>query len=158
MTADWRSDAEVHRRQLRLELRQRLQHRRGKIESSTLLLNGYVDLGNWYGITPYVGAGVGVAQQPLPLLRRSGHLPDACLRAARAAAADADPEPHENNLAWAVMAGVAVDLGYGFKLDVGYRFVHVGDARTGVDTFGVGSKAKALDAQEVRLGVRYVID
>jgi hypothetical protein len=32
------------------------------------------------------------------------------------------------------------------------------DARTGVDAFGVGSKAKSLDAQEVRLGVRYVID
>jgi opacity protein-like surface antigen len=68
------------------------------------------------------------------------------------------PSHTKYNLAWAVMAGLAFDLGYGFKLDAGYRFVHVGDARTGVDTFGVGSKAKALDAQEVRVGVRYVID
>ncbi len=30
------------------------------IKRSSLMLNGYVSLGNWSGITPYVGAGVGV--------------------------------------------------------------------------------------------------
>ena len=25
----------------------------------TFLLNGYIDLGNWYGVTPYVGGGIG---------------------------------------------------------------------------------------------------
>ena len=73
-----------------------------------------------------------------------------------AAAADVDPEPHDD-LAWAVMAGLAFDLGYGFKLDAAIACAHRRRA-DGLDTFGVGSKAKALDSQEVRLGVRYVID
>ncbi len=32
------------------------------IDSQTLLLNGYIDLGTWSGFTPYVGAGVGVSR------------------------------------------------------------------------------------------------
>ena len=37
---------------------------RGKFSlyQSDILLNSYVDLGTWHNITPYVGAGVGVAQ------------------------------------------------------------------------------------------------
>ena len=29
------------------------------------LINGYADLGNWYGLTPYVGAGVGFARNTM---------------------------------------------------------------------------------------------
>ena len=31
------------------------------LQKSLFLVNGYVDLGNWWGVTPYVGAGVGAA-------------------------------------------------------------------------------------------------
>jgi opacity protein-like surface antigen len=30
-----------------------------KIQPTTGLFNGYLDLGSWYGLTPYVGAGAG---------------------------------------------------------------------------------------------------
>jgi opacity protein-like surface antigen len=33
----------------------------GKFSSVVALANGYVDLGNWYGVTPFIGAGVGFA-------------------------------------------------------------------------------------------------
>jgi opacity protein-like surface antigen len=56
------------------------------------------------------------------------------------------------------MAGAAVDLGSGFKLDLGYRFVRIGDAKTELDTAGFGFKLKPLDAHEARIGVRYMID
>src|SRR5215204_5009424 len=108
----------------------------GKIESSTLLLNGYIDFGRWYGFTPYVGAGVGVAQNHFHSY--AGQV--TCLTLACGPIGPQLPTPIPShttyNLAWAVMAGVAFDLGYGFKLDAGYRFVHVGDARAGVDAFG----------------------
>ena len=32
-----------------------------KIQATTALFNGYLDLGTWYRITPYIGAGAGVA-------------------------------------------------------------------------------------------------
>ena len=45
---------------------------RGDISSWVGLFNGYVDLGTWYGITPYVGAGVGLAWNKLFRDDRSG--------------------------------------------------------------------------------------
>ena len=37
----------------------------GDFTSAVLLLNGYVDFGTWWGITPFVGAGVGFARNML---------------------------------------------------------------------------------------------
>ena len=158
VTADWRNDAKFFGVNSGSNYVNGYSIDNGKIESSTLLLNGYIDFGRWYGFTPYVGAGVGVAQNHFHSY--AGQVTCLTLACGPLGPQLATPIPSHTtyNLAWAVMAGVAFDLGYGFKLDAGYRFVHVGDARTGVDAFGVGSKAKALDAQEVRLGVRYVID
>ena len=36
----------------------------------TFLFNGYVDLGTWYNITPFVGAGVGVSRNTISQFRR----------------------------------------------------------------------------------------
>jgi opacity protein-like surface antigen len=70
--------------------------------------------------------------------------------------------PHEagakTNFAWALMAGAAVDIAPNFKLDVGYRFVRIGDGKTELDAAGFGFKVKPLDAHEARVGVRYMID
>jgi opacity protein-like surface antigen len=46
----------------------------------------------------------------------------------------------------------------GVLIDAGYRYVSLGEARTKLDSFGVGTRTKDLNAHEVRLGVRYVID
>jgi opacity protein-like surface antigen len=64
----------------------------------------------------------------------------------------------KNNLAWALMAGAAVDIGAGLKLDLGYRYVRIGESRTELDSDGFGFKIKPLDAHEARIGVRYMID
>ncbi|MBP0650594.1 P44/Msp2 family outer membrane protein, partial [Mycobacterium tuberculosis] len=34
---------------------------RFQASATAVMLNGYVDLGTWYGVTPYVGAGIGAA-------------------------------------------------------------------------------------------------
>ena len=33
----------------------------GATDTLTVLVNGYVDFGTWYGFTPYLGAGVGIS-------------------------------------------------------------------------------------------------
>ena len=38
---------------------------RGNVSSFIGLVNGYVDIGTWYGITPFVGAGVGFSNNRL---------------------------------------------------------------------------------------------
>lgn len=60
VTADWRNDAKFFGVNSGSNYVNGYSIDNGKIESSTLLLNGYIDFGRWYGFTPYVGAGVGV--------------------------------------------------------------------------------------------------
>lgn len=125
----------------------------GKVSSWTGLANAYVDLGNWYGITPYVGAGIGFASNRVEdynafFYNNAGTL-----------LGSFPVRPRERfGLAWALMAGAALDVGYGFSLDLGYRYVNLGEARTGFDLFGNKTRIKEIDAHEFRLGMRYMIE
>lgn len=123
-----------------------------ELESTTYLLNGYVDLGTWSGITPYVGAGVGVASNRFTDVTR-----EVSLGGAFVGRIDL-PRYTSTNFAWALMAGIAADLGSGFKVDLGYRYTHMGDAHTRSDDLRAGIRAKDVDAHEFRIGARYMID
>jgi len=126
-------------------------HDRSELDSVTFMLNGYVDLGTWSGITPYLGAGLGLASNRLNDVTRltyvGGALVDRSVLATRTS----------NNLAWALMAGAAVNVGSGFAVDLGYRYIHLGDVRTGWDA-AAGIRTNDLRAHEVRVGARYMID
>lgn len=123
------------------------------------LVNGYVDLGTWFGLTPYVGAGVGVAavQQDASFAVSGGPVP----------AAFTDPRTGtvvtENGasrtsyqFAWAAMAGFSYAVAPHMLIDVGYRYLDLG--RASIPLSPVGSVTKDLASQQVRVGVRYVID
>lgn len=113
-----------------------------KIDAVTALFNGYFDLGTWYGLTPYLGAGAGVANL---------HVHDYT-------------SPTANGLsnaqwkfAWAVMAGAGYSLAPNLTLDASYRYVNFGDVMTASDAFG-SMTLKNLAAHEVRVGVRWSFD
>jgi opacity protein-like surface antigen len=129
-----------------------------KLESTTFLLNGYFDLGNWYGVTPYVGAGVGAAHNRFHSYWSQVTCLTPVCTAAFSTARVANPSGTKTNLAWALTAGAAVDIAQNLKLDLGYRFVRIGDGKTELDIAGFGFKVKPLDAHEARIGVRYMID
>lgn len=129
-----------------------------KLESTTVLLNGYIDLGSWSGVTPYVGAGIGWAHNRLHSYWSQVTCLTPVCSAAFSQARVMNPPGTKNNLAWALMAGAAVDVGSGFKLDLGYRYVRIGEAKTELDAAGFGFKLKPVDAHEARIGVRYMID
>ena len=139
----------------------------GRFRAHTLMFNAYLDLGTYFGFTPYVGAGVGVAQTSFsPFNAQVVCKTPTCVAAyGIVPAVDNFGTQRRYNLAYAFMAGTAFDLGQGFLVDLGYRYLNVGEAETkrnsvfngtSVDYFG--AKIKALDAHEVRLGVRYMID
>ena len=122
------------------------------LESTSVLLNAYADLGTWGGVTPYLGAGIGVAGNRLTNISREAYVAGALDGSGFLA-------PHTtHNLAWALMAGAAVSLGAGFQLDLGYRYVHLGAARTRIDGPGEGIRTDAIRAHEFRIGARYMID
>jgi opacity protein-like surface antigen len=59
--------------------------------------------------------------------------------------------------AWAAMAGVAIAITDHAQLDVGYRFLDLGPI-TGISPVTGTTVTQRVRANEVRAGVRYMID
>jgi opacity protein-like surface antigen len=119
----------------------------GNIASVVVLANAYADLGTWHSFTPYVGAGLGVAA-----VRAAGFTETFVQPPAGIAGAD------QWTFAWALMAGVGYSVTPNVLIDLGYRYLHLGDASTGIDQFGAVLTAHGMSASEVRLGVRYTVE
>jgi opacity protein-like surface antigen len=115
-----------------------------KVNTYSVLFNAYVDLGTWWGITPYVGGGIGKAR--LSTLNYET-VPASPLLVSPA---------NRWNTAWAAMAGFSYNLSYNLLLDVGYRHIDMGDAAGGLNSNP--SVTKDLSGDEIRIGLRYTID
>lgn len=125
---------------------------RVKITAYSALANAYADLGDFHGFKPYVGAGIGASY-----LRTSQ---------VQSGMIDTDNTPPNSkgkwNLAWALMAGVEYPVSDRLSVDLGYRYLNLGDAQTGSATDGSGNVAhinyKDITAHEVRVGLRYYLN
>jgi opacity protein-like surface antigen len=116
-----------------------------KMSAWSVLLNGYLDLGSWYRVSPYIGAGVGAAR----------------VKAGDYQSAVSPPftggSNTQWNFAWAAMAGLGIAVSSNVIADVGYRYLNLGDAKSATDAFG-GMTFKNLAAHEVRVGLRWSFD
>lgn len=99
-----------------------------KLWSSALFTNAYADLGTWWGVTPYVGAGIGAAYNHLSEFGRW-------------------------NFAWAAMAGAAYHLSPNLSFDFGYRYADLGSTYA-----ANGTTLLDVTAHEFRVGFRYKLD
>jgi len=152
---------------------------RADTSSFIAMANAYVDLGTWYGVTPFVGGGVGFAQNHFTGIANSsfayvgtgpgqtppgspggGHMGDGV----------------SNNFAWALMAGLDFNVTQNLKLELGYRYLSYGTLKTGpaacfngtganggFDTAHCGGAAfvgqtNRLASNDVRLGLRWLIN
>jgi opacity protein-like surface antigen len=116
----------------------------------TGLLNAYFDLGTWSGFTPYIGGGVGLSAINTSDVRYVN--PDSTTGSWDGGTSW--------NLAWALMAGFAYDFGNNWLLDVNYRYVDLGDAKSGTIPLMSGTQSIQYDgitAQEFRVGFRYML-
>ena len=116
-----------------------------KISTTSLLFNGYLDLGSWYGFTPYLGAGAGASN----------------VKVADYTSAVAPPFTGGNNtqwkFTWAGMAGLGYQVAPNMMLDFGYRYLNFGDIKTAADAFG-STTFRNVAAHEVRIGLRWSFD
>lgn len=122
----------------------------GQFQSSTFMVNGYLDFRSMMGLTPYVGAGIGVAHNVL-----SHHVLTTYSPATGEETSEQFAGGDTFSLAWALMAGVGYQLSSNFTLDLGYRYVSLGDVKTRTYDNGTGVDVESIGAHEVRLGVRY---
>jgi len=129
------------------------------------LANGYVDLGTWSGVTPYVGGGIGYAftevskilnEQFAPL--GNGNFAVITDPTTGLPLFNAFPTRTTGGFAWALMAGASVTVAPSLKIDFGYRYLDIADARLASDNFGVAPKLKSLGSHQFRVGVRYMFD
>ncbi|WP_420961285.1 outer membrane protein [Brucella sp. IR073] len=116
---------------------------RSKLSALSILANAYVDLGNFNGFTPYVGAGIGGTRV------KWDDLVDHKNGTTQEGAANW-------RFTYALMAGVAFDLTQNLKLDAGYRYRHVNGGKMfdGGQWIGDGHD-DGLNIHDVRVGLRY---
>jgi len=115
------------------------------------LLNGYVDLGTWSIVTPYIGAGVGVNHT-----NTNGNVVYTNLTPTTTALNVSLSGNATTGFAWALMAGLAFDIAPHTQLDIGYRFVNMGAVHN-VSPLG-GVTSKDIYANEFRVGFRFSPD
>lgn len=120
------------------------------------LANAYVDVGEWYGITPYVGAGIGASRNSIHSLRDRGvdEFGNATL-----GYADTDAIWE---FAWALHAGLGYAVTDRMTLDFGYSYIHLGDGQSGDIVASDGTNDvnnpmvfKDLTSHDFKLGMRY---
>jgi len=128
-----------------------------------VMANAYVDLGTWWCVTPYIGAGVGAAHTQISGFRDDGviYFPVGTLNNSVTYGADAG----KWNFAWALHAGLAYKISPNVTLDLAYRYINLGDATTGPTrafdgSFSNGSPftIQDLTSHDLMLGVRWNLD
>jgi opacity protein-like surface antigen len=147
---------------------------RADVASIVGLVNGYANLGSWYGFSPFLGAGVGFADNRLSGLtvQAEGVADSSLLGPAGGSFAGGS----RTSFAWALMAGVDFDVSPNLKLELGYRYLNYGSITTGGSnclagesggTFSTAncnggvantiSSRNKLASNDFRLGVIYLI-
>lgn len=119
------------------------------VQSHTLMFNAFYDLGRFYGLVPYVGAGLGISFNKTEhvYFTENPYLVNTIDGASK------------TSFAWSVMAGVGYQISDRMILDVGYRFIDLGQAKSGyLDNAGYVNPRVHIDdlyAHEIKVGLRY---
>jgi opacity protein-like surface antigen len=113
---------------------------RTHLRTFTLMFNLLYDFPTFHGFTPYVGGGLGVAFHDLNNVSFANG--PAVIVQGR----------DETDFAWQVMLGVARDLGRGTMLDLGYRYVDLGEAATADGPYSL--RVRDITAHELKVGIR----
>jgi opacity protein-like surface antigen len=137
----------------------------------TSLMNAYGDLGTWWGVTPYLGAGIGLthirAQASEDWFWSTGaayggggyntyNSTAEGVSVHYGYPGNVGPTQVRTNFSWALMGGLAYDIAPHLKLDLGYRYLNMGSL-SAVDGSG-NTVHKTIDLQEVRAGLRWTPD
>ncbi|HRJ69350.1 MAG TPA: outer membrane beta-barrel protein [Beijerinckiaceae bacterium] len=129
------------------------------IDSSNLMANAYIDLGTWSGLTPYVGAGIGFAHHKVSGLQDVGV-------AATIGGFGYAADTSQTNFAWALMAGVGMQVTRNLTMDLGYRYMNMGSVDTNAIHCVLGNglpnpnwcsrHTYDVNSHDVKIGFRYM--
>jgi opacity protein-like surface antigen len=124
------------------------------------LANAYVDLGTWWCVTPFVGAGVGTARVSVGDFTDTGDFINGGLQNHSFNYAG---EASQWNFAWAIHAGLAYKVSPGLTLELAYSYVNMGNGITGpTSSFDQVTNIthapfsyNSITSNDVKLGLRW---
>jgi len=136
----------------------------GATKSELLFLaNAYVDLGTWYCITPFIGAGVGTARVSIGNFTDTG---DFINGGVQNHSFNSAGEGSQWNFAWALHAGLAYRISPGLTLELAYSYVNLGSGITGptssfdqvTNTTHAPFSYNNITSNDVKLGLRWELN
>ena len=95
-------------------------------QASVFLANAYLDLGTWWCLTPFIGAGAGTAYHKVSALSDTGYI-------AGSGASSFGVTQNDRtqwNFAWALHAGLAYTVSNNLKIEFAYRYLNMGSVPT----------------------------
>ena len=138
----------------------------GNHSAWVFLANAYIDLGTWWCVTPFIGAGVGGAYHHVERLHRCRlHLRTAPPASAMRQQTDAT---RKWNFAWALHAGLAYNVTSNFKVELAYRYLNWATSQTAHHRLrgapaaaGAGPRAyytlTNFTSHDLKIGVRWML-
>jgi opacity protein-like surface antigen len=135
----------------------------GNHSAAVFMANAYVDLGTWFCLTPFVGAGAGFARHTFTGVSDVGYISDGTTGFGYS-----QNDFSEWKFAWAAHAGVAYNVNNNFKMEFAYRYLNFGNVNTGIVdcasggcSTGAGPRAyytfQNLDSHDFKLGMRWML-
>ena len=129
----------------------------------TFLLNGYVDLGTWYSITPFVGAGLGFTRNTISDFGDFSTCTNSNSCSASGGSDASAGNASKWNFAWALHAGLAYKVSKNFTVELAYRYIDLGNAVTGSAVTFDGTvfpnfEFRHLTSHDVKLGLRFNLE
>ena len=135
----------------------------GQFKAVDVMANGYVDLGNYNGLTPYVGAGIGAAYVMMGDTYQHTSFP-----AFGTYADGVLPGSSKWNFAWALHTGLTWDVNPRLKLEMGYSYKDLGTVKSkelqcnyngGVNpNCAEWLSLKRIASNDLHLGMRWLLD
>jgi len=127
-----------------------------------VLANAYVDLGTWWCMTPFIGAGVGGARVSISNFTDQGIVTPVPGPGPALASLAFGDNVAKWNFAWALHAGVAYKVTPNFTVELAYRYLDMGNGLTGDLHAFDGTNAivnpttfKSVTSHDLKLGVRW---
>jgi opacity protein-like surface antigen len=131
----------------------------GNFSSAVFLTNAYVDLGTWWCLTPFIGAGVGGARNMISNVQDQGIIGSN----GSVGFGYTFNDTAQWSLAWDVTAGLTYNVNDNLKVDLSWRFLNLGSPQTAVvhcqNTAacpGAFYTLRDITSEDFRIGLRWV--
>ncbi|RVA26929.1 porin family protein [Mesorhizobium sp. M7A.F.Ca.US.001.01.1.1] len=136
----------------------------GSNKGYSLMANGYVDLGTYVGLTPYIGGGLGLAYNKYTRAKGALNCKEIASNSDGAGGFTCDdPAGYDGsvdskakfNLAYSIGAGLSYQVAKNISIDLGYEYFSVPEGEYVAYDDGAFNIHKGIDYQTVKLGLRY---